>query len=503
MKRFFATILVIAVGIAANAQKVDHINNLQVNVGGGFHSYFYDPVDGSLKPSYGGLIEAQYQLFFNHYVGLGFGLQLSSIQGKVEYDFRHVAHMVDYPGSGLHNWDVTSDYDITERQYGILASVPIQMLFRLPCGNGAFQLGLGVTLDYIFDTRYTTEGTITRLGYCAEVNQTLGPDLTHDFLTVKDDQDDDYDFKNKVNVGILADVGYTFNCSNAVGIYVGLYGNIGMMNYIDDAAQGRELMEVNIEGKPYAYNGTFNSNRTDKVVPIEAGIKLGIRLGCGKKIGWKAEKAAAEARAKADAEVQAKAEAEARAKAAAEAKAEKEKLIREKAAAEARAKAEAEARAKAEADAAANKENLNREKAAAETRAKSEAEARAKAEQAAREEVAFLAGYKDVAHFATGKDTPIFDKMNEDSWINLKNVMDKHAEIKVIITGHTDNVGRAASNLKLSQQRADNVKAMLVEKGIDAARITAVGKGQTEPIADNATPEGRNQNRRVEITVGK
>ncbi|MEO7135452.1 MAG: OmpA family protein, partial [Vicinamibacterales bacterium] len=74
------------------------------------------------------------------------------------------------------------------------------------------------------------------------------------------------------------------------------------------------------------------------------------------------------------------------------------------------------------------------------------------------------------------------------------------AALKVEIQGHTDNVGAAAANLKLSQDRAAAVKAALVQShGIAATRVTTVGLGDTKPVADNATDEGRTQNRRVEL----
>jgi OOP family OmpA-OmpF porin len=65
------------------------------------------------------------------------------------------------------------------------------------------------------------------------------------------------------------------------------------------------------------------------------------------------------------------------------------------------------------------------------------------------------------------------------------------------LQGHTDSVGSAAYNQKLSQRRADAVKAYVVGKGIDAARVTAKGYGESQPVADNKTPEGRAENRRV------
>jgi OOP family OmpA-OmpF porin len=69
----------------------------------------------------------------------------------------------------------------------------------------------------------------------------------------------------------------------------------------------------------------------------------------------------------------------------------------------------------------------------------------------------------------------------------------------LIIAGHTDDRGAEADNLALSQQQADAVVAYLVAGGIDPGRLTAVGYGETLPIADNVTDEGRAQNRRIEF----
>ncbi len=71
----------------------------------------------------------------------------------------------------------------------------------------------------------------------------------------------------------------------------------------------------------------------------------------------------------------------------------------------------------------------------------------------------------------------------------------------IIAVGHTDSQGSDAYNQKLSVRRAEAVKAYLTSKGIEANRVYTEGKGESSPVADNATKEGRAKNRRVEIEV--
>ncbi len=71
----------------------------------------------------------------------------------------------------------------------------------------------------------------------------------------------------------------------------------------------------------------------------------------------------------------------------------------------------------------------------------------------------------------------------------------------VIIYGYTDSLGDAEANKKLSQNRANSVKEVLVRYGISETRLTAIGKGELNPVGDNATKEGRAQNRRIEVEL--
>jgi len=80
-------------------------------------------------------------------------------------------------------------------------------------------------------------------------------------------------------------------------------------------------------------------------------------------------------------------------------------------------------------------------------------------------------------------------------------IMKKYPNAKFRIEGHTDSVGSAEYNLKLSQRRADAVKNYLISKGISPDRLEAIGYGETRPIASNKTAAGRAKNRRVEIIL--
>ena len=83
----------------------------------------------------------------------------------------------------------------------------------------------------------------------------------------------------------------------------------------------------------------------------------------------------------------------------------------------------------------------------------------------------------------------------------LTQVLLSNNELKLEISGHTDNVGEDLPNMLLSQKRADSIRYYLIGKSIDPSRITSVGKGATQAIAGNSSDAGRQQNRRVEIQI--
>jgi len=103
--------------------------------------------------------------------------------------------------------------------------------------------------------------------------------------------------------------------------------------------------------------------------------------------------------------------------------------------------------------------------------------------------------------FATGKAELLPASFAELD--KLQSYLVSNPAVKLEIAGHTDNVGNAAANLSLSQNRAESVRKYLTDKGISPDRLTAKGYGDILPAAANDTPAGRAQNRRVEVKLLK
>jgi OOP family OmpA-OmpF porin len=100
-------------------------------------------------------------------------------------------------------------------------------------------------------------------------------------------------------------------------------------------------------------------------------------------------------------------------------------------------------------------------------------------------------------NFDTGKA-----ELKQDGVATVKEIatlLKSNPALKLSVEGHTDNVGDAAANKKLSEARAKSVTSAIVANGVDAARLSAAGFGQEKPVADNRTEAGRAKNRRVEL----
>lgn len=104
--------------------------------------------------------------------------------------------------------------------------------------------------------------------------------------------------------------------------------------------------------------------------------------------------------------------------------------------------------------------------------------------------------YFESGKFAIAKDEELTRYLQ-----NVRTYLLQNADKKAILTGHTDNVGEDAKNMQLGAKRAETCKKIFVDSGINPAQIETLSKGETRPIEDNNTEQGKNKNRRVEIII--
>lgn len=108
-----------------------------------------------------------------------------------------------------------------------------------------------------------------------------------------------------------------------------------------------------------------------------------------------------------------------------------------------------------------------------------------------------------VIYFPTNSVNKLENAQVDDYLERLATQLKANPDMKVTLTGHTDSDGPAEANLTLGRGRARTVREILVGKGCDNSQITIASKGETEPVASNDTPEGKQRNRRVEVVVIK
>ncbi|WP_299185704.1 OmpA family protein [uncultured Psychrobacter sp.] len=98
-------------------------------------------------------------------------------------------------------------------------------------------------------------------------------------------------------------------------------------------------------------------------------------------------------------------------------------------------------------------------------------------------------------------DKAVIPEVNKPFLDRAANIIQEVPNIELVIIGHTDNLASDAYNMELSRDRAESVKEYLVSKGVDASKLTTKGMGESDPIADNSTEQGRFRNRRIEFSV--
>ena len=202
MKKLIISLMVMA-SMAVSAQGIDHYSNLQLNLGGGVHTYLYEAKDAQAGIGFGGLFEAQYQLMFNHNIGIALGAQISNLTAYTTYN-NPFTYSTQHEDNG-ETYDRTVGYaNWKERQLALAVSVPFQFIIRAPINlDWAFQAGIGASYDLpIYSKFKVVDGAYRTEGYFPSTNVTYQDLPNHGFSTYSDHPEGDFTLRPTVS-GLL------------------------------------------------------------------------------------------------------------------------------------------------------------------------------------------------------------------------------------------------------------------------------------------------------------
>jgi len=459
-----------------------------VEIGGGMQTFLMRSNHGQQLLGGGALFNLNYQYYITEHWGIGIGLGVSSLQGRGQWDWTEQTSGLEHPTVMFSNktYDLFTAYTAwKETQNALALNIPIQAWYRTYCGLADFQLGLGLRVSIPVWAQYAaSKGMYETYALFQETSNvyyrsTYTIDLSsYGFSKVKANERGAIALK-KMNLGIAFDMGWNIPVSKIASLYVGTYLDYGFLNYYD----GTDIAMLEMNGVDRIYNGAYNSREVTRINPIECGVKLGVKF-LAKSTSNSQSDELEPLRLAEDPK-------------ALEEDAERERLALQQAIAEQEAK---DRLALQKAQEEAERERLALQQAALE-RARQERLAREQEEQLAqsqKSEEAVLAVNKGVT-FKINTQVPIYSADAEVSIPILVEVLQQNPTWKLMVVGHTDNTGTPTINMWYGKRRALAVKTDLVKRGVNADQIETSSKGQTEPKYDNATREGRQKNRRVEV----
>ncbi len=525
-------------------------HNIDFNFGGGLHSVQFDPTEGGdHRMRMGGTFNAQYRYAMDENWSFAIGLGFTTYCGKSKYDLLQDNMLYTDPENGeeYHFKATFTDWNEIQRSFDF--EVPIAAYYRYPI-NPTWSLvgGAGFKLDVPTSKKFKTKnessgGELVRSGEFESTNVEYSDLPQHGFYG-----SDEYEGKAKMKgagMSMFGEVGVTRPLKNNMSLYLGTYFSHSLINSLKES--DNHLYDPENE----KYCGVVSSDLVKKTHLLAFGVKAGLSLGFPRNIlppidtallaverlaaeQAEAERLAAEKKAEeerlaaeqAEAERLAAEQAEAERLAAekkaeeerlaaeqaesdriaAEKKAEEDRLAAEKAeteriAAEKKAEEKRIAAEKAEAERLAAEKKAEEERIAAEKKAEEE---RIEAEAVAQAEAAVEWINKNlVVNFDLGKANILSNEEIDAKIQFLIEFLQKYPERKLLIKGHTCDLGNPATNVKLSKQRADAMKTILVLKGCNPNNIVTKGMGSAEPLVPNTNEENRKKNRRIEMQIEK
>ena len=444
-------------------------HHLNFNLGGGLHTLMSNPLYGHWEKGFGGMFEARYEIV-PKMVGFGTGLKMTlrnsaTTSNSKEVNTNYISKEGEWNGNGQKAKSYTSEFkDWHEKENMMAIEIPAQFVISTgatkPC---SFHAAIGASLSLPIAGKYKAdEGYYKNSILFEQTGYDMYKLEGHDGVGVHmADKEEKGKIKYGLGVNAIADLGILKKLSDQCALYIGLYGSYGLLNVC-------KKNESNLyNAQEHKYVGLFSSNQVSKITPIEAGLKIGVYLSF-----HDTEREIDEVNKMQDERVRSEAEA---------------------AAAKRAAKVEDKGSKTEPADKKQTKPQENKKP--------EQQQVNVVDESLKKQAIEALKEIKNAARYANVNASPLFPKEADEYFLTVRKYLEANPEAKIIITGHTDNSGTPAKNIVNGQHRAEAFKNALVRKNIPRNRIGCVSKGETEPIASNDTPEGREQNRRVELDL--
>ena len=253
---------------------------LSLGFRGGLSTLKYDPNDCERSPMGGGSINIDYNVFFGKKWGLSFGVGASVYNAKTIIDTRYTSSenipvTLSDGTTTIEKSDLYTDFnDWEERQTCIALETPIGLLYRRYLGgNTTLLTGAGVKLSYPVKTTYRVKtGNRKTSGHIENSDIYLNPDLPQHGYTTKYERPSGTTSTKNVSAGIYLDINFVHKTANA-NFFYGVYGNLGLSSIINknDAKSLTDTKE---------YCGVLASNAVDATTLNAVGIRLGVKIPC-------------------------------------------------------------------------------------------------------------------------------------------------------------------------------------------------------------------------------
>ena len=252
---------------------------LSLGFGGGLSTLKYDPNDCERSPMGGGSINIDYNVFFGKKWGLSFGVGASVYNAKTIIDTRYTSSenipvTLSDGTTTIEKSDLYTDFnDWEERQTCIALETPIGLLYRRYLGgNTTLLTGAGVKLSYPMKTTYRVKtGNRETSGHIENSDIYLNPDLPQHGYTTKYERPSGTTGTKNISAGIYLDINFVHKTANA-NFFYGIYGNLGLSSI--RKGEGKSLTDTK------EYCGVLASNAVDATTLNAVGIRLGVKIPC-------------------------------------------------------------------------------------------------------------------------------------------------------------------------------------------------------------------------------